>query len=523
MPIAHAIEVSRANDPPSKGSPLSKTSVNLLAPEVFIVAFPAQPLDIPSPGEGFDLVKGVRRASQCIKHGGIVENYVGSAQSSLSLVTDDEMLWRKLSTSIEAKASYAGWSGGGSYSESIETRVSTSHVNVVAKANFITKAMNLLPANDAIKIAMLPDVRIDLTNAAYNLVANGKFNDFRNTCGDGYIAQIAFGAHLLSSLDFNSRDFSSKRDVSITVNASGPADVFSASGKTNIQQEMTNKATSLKIESSQYGGNVQINPTSQAELIEVYKSLPERAKTTPSVLYLTIARYDSLPSVLTSEIKTAQYWIYADQALRQLLRLQTVKNDLARAIAELSGQPGDDPAAATSDFLHFPTIETGNRSLKGYRESLNVLQKDTTDLGRWLAKCMSVTDAKNCTPTEKESLEKYDDLIWRARVPLAKVDISPDLLQDIQARASSADPASRKEAACYLALVIRSNAIRRVSAIRQKYDNISNEKATGDAEKEAMRYLSLSSNDCAPLFPEATEFQIKEILPSARRSLIPTN
>jgi hypothetical protein len=515
---ASAIEPSRVDEPESKQR-TTDNALNFWAPETFVVAVPANPIDVPKPGEGFDLVKGVRRPANCIQHGGVVETTIGSAQSYLTEATDDEMFWRKASSSMEAKASYAGWSGGGSFAQTVETRTSSTHVTVVARANFITRAVNLAPAPNAIAIGMLPSSRIDLTDRAFNLIANNAFAEFRSTCGDGYIAQVSEGAYFVSFLDFETKDFNSKKEVTTALNVSGPGDVFRASGKSKIQTEMDLKSTRLKIESSQLGGDITVNPSTKQQLIDAFASLPARAQTKPSALYLTVVRYGALPSVQHKKLRASPFWVYADQAMRQLLRLQTVKNELARALQQITAAAGDDPSSNPQDFLYFPQIEVKRRSLNGYKNNLKELESLTAELGQWLGKCMASGTEASCTPDAGLGLNKYDDLVWRARVPLAKADISPDLEADIRARATSTDPASQLEAKCYLAQVIQSNGVRRIAALRQKYDNASNEAVTEKAEAEVMEGLGVTAPQCSPLI-DAPQQAASLSLDSVRRSLL---
>ncbi len=489
----YAQEFSRASEP------RASADINLLAPKTYVVPLPSLPADIPQIGEGFDLLTGERRSTSCIAHGGLVVNAVESIQSSLSEVTDDEMLYRKLSTSIEAKAKFGGYSGGGSYSETNETRTSTSKVSVVAKATHITTATNLLPSSNAIPIGFLPSTRIDLTAAAYNMVANGRFADFRRTCGDGYVAQIALGGQFLSTLEFSKLDFEQKRSVVASVSAAGPGDAFSASGNSNLQQEMTKRSSSLRIEYSQQGGEFKMNPTTQNELKEAYKKFPEVVRMVPRMVFISVVRYESLGAMAALPNKTQAYWIYADQAIRQLLRLQSVRNDIASMLQSNNSESGL-PPDPNVEFVYLKEIEDkgylkkGLRSLKHQKDNLQELQKLTKELGQWLGNCLNTATEKSCTPPDS-SFSRFDDLVWRARAPLARADIRTVDENELRALAGLGSFPTL-ESACYLGEIIRSNVIRRIAAVRQKYDNAGDEEKTAAAESEVLTTLGVTEMEC---------------------------
>ncbi|HNK15783.1 MAG TPA: hypothetical protein PLZ20_14540 [Nitrospira sp.] len=502
---AGAQDVSRSAEPPAKSELIKTEDPSLLAPRIFVVPLPALPADIPKLGEGFDLLNGQRRAATCIEHGGVTPNVVEALQASLSEITDDEMFWRKLNTSIEVKANYAGYSGGGSYSETNESRTTTSKTSVVTKATLITTADNLLPSRQAIPIGLFPSTRIDLSPPAYNLVANGKFGDFRALCGDGYIAQIAYGGHIYSTLEFSKLDFEKKREIVASINASGPGDVFSGNAKSNLQEQMTKHSTSLKIQFSREGGNFQLNPTNRDEVVAEYKKFAEDIRKNPKVIFISVARYDSLASMSALPNKIKSYWVYADQGIRQLLRLQSVRNDVASALPSVvpTGLPPDPNA----EFITLPQVERGNirRSESGFKKTLGELQSLTAELGKWVAKCLTKATETECTP-EDPSFEKYDDLLWRARAPIARADIRQSDVTDLQALAG-AGATPNPEASCYFAQIIRSNVIRRIAAVRQRYDNAGNEARTKLAEDEVLAALGIKREDCGPLF--GNDFKIK--------------
>ena len=174
-------------------------------------------------GEGIDLINGRRKLRKCVVSPGIFRTTFNDKETSFSEVTDEELLWRKLNTSLSARASYAGYSGGGSFKSTIEIKTSSKSITTVAQATLKTYADTLSTADAELKSI------IDLSPFAYNL-ALGNPPEFRRICGDAFVAQVTYGASLYGILQFNSDDFESRKSTEIAVDASGPAGVFKLEG-----------------------------------------------------------------------------------------------------------------------------------------------------------------------------------------------------------------------------------------------------------------------------------------------------
>jgi hypothetical protein len=159
-------------------------------------------------GEGFDLITGQRKPAYCVTAGLAQTIQFGDKNIYFSEVVDEESLLRKLNVSLSASAKYAGYTGGGNYESSVETKTSTKEINIVAQADLKTFAVTMKVPPSRLNVRSLPIRRHDLTPEAIRLLRDPA--EFRRVCGDGYVSQITYGADFYARFRYFNLTFEQK-------------------------------------------------------------------------------------------------------------------------------------------------------------------------------------------------------------------------------------------------------------------------------------------------------------------------
>src|SRR5689334_466065 len=94
------------------------TTNSLVVPETRLVPVPDDDLYVV--GEGVDLLTGNRKAALCVTGGAPIKVPLGNQSASLAEAVDENSLSSQLNISVSAKGKYAGYSGGGSMSKSVD-------------------------------------------------------------------------------------------------------------------------------------------------------------------------------------------------------------------------------------------------------------------------------------------------------------------------------------------------------------------------------------------------------------------
>jgi hypothetical protein len=407
----------------------SEAAVVLEPPSEFIVPFPDD--SIVFLGEGFDLISGKRRPSYCVTIGKAEQVNFNDKTASISQVTDEESLFRKLNRSISASGSYVGYSAGGSYQDSSEFKSSSKEITVVAKADIKSFAITMKPPRNVYRSGNLPTTRFDLTEDAVKLLMNP--GTFREICGDGYVSQITYGADLYSVFRYSSLDYEQKRSMKVSFSASGPGGMFSASGSQEQEEKVTKLKISESINVAERGGKAAPLANDRASLVAQYSSFAERVAGHERPMFITVKRYSSLPAFKKASDVVVMYDNF-ELLVRRALRIKSLIPDLNDAIEQTRG--GYTREYFVEDRAVLPN---GPRSLDGLIRQRDHLKEEFKKAQIKIQTCMKEPNLVNCEidtnrlyvasasrpVTSLANATASDDLAIRALSPLAINSVSP--------------------------------------------------------------------------------------------------
>ncbi|MDW9804239.1 hypothetical protein GOA91_15130 [Sinorhizobium meliloti] len=432
-------------------------------PEEFIVPYPDDSVVLL--GEGYDLITGYRRPTYCITAGPAERVNFYDKNIHFSQITDEESLLTKLNTSLSASAKYAGYSGGGSYKSSVETKTSTKDISVVAQADLKSFAITM-KVPEARLDGDYPPRRFDLSPEALTLLESDKVA-FRKFCGDGYVAQITYGADFYAKFKYSELSYEKRTTVETSLNASGPGGVFDVKASESQQNEFKSKKVRETIEAFERGGAPAALPTNREQVIDTYRSLAERAKDNERPLFLVIRRYSALPSGKGKEFETISDQL--DGMVRRVLRLQSLLYDYDDAIYQLSKGPD------RGFLVNLYPIEEHIRTRAGFIERREALKNDLISARKKIRDCLTFQSKQTCLLGRNNSLFGIsailpratisDDLRYRAISPLARNHFSPDEIQSIKDFVD-AGGTLRAIAACMVIETIQREHIEEVTARR---------------------------------------------------------
>ncbi|MDF1635579.1 hypothetical protein [Mycoplana sp. MJR14] len=464
-----------------------------LQPELMIIPYPDD--NAISVGEGIDLITGRRKLQRCITFSDTTKTNFYIKESSFSEVTDEESLWRKLSMSISARASYAGYSGGGSYSSVVETKTSSKHITTIAKAFLKTYV-------DTITTSTENSTSIDLTDKAFDLAKNTPA-EFRRICGDGFVVQITYGASLYGILQFSTNDFQKKETTKIAVDGSGPSGVFKAEANKQMDEIFDKKVSEVNIQAIEQGGAASKIPTSRQDLIDNFESIATRAKDNERPLFVTVLRYNVLPR------GRDRFYVEVVSGLEAMvkrsLRLRTLLNEARDAhVHRRAFEDGPAGDYAKHDYVFVPPLEDGRRTTAGLQSFGDELQTLIDDVNAQISLCIEQTSTANCMVPRLIDMNDYN---FRAEAALPINDIAPATLQKIVTASNSGISIVKTAAACLLARVIQQKKIYAVDRIRCLDDNeCSNSTILKEAEGKVYDGLIVDESDCSsPLVVAETD------------------
>ncbi|RVL61000.1 hypothetical protein [Sinorhizobium meliloti] len=430
----------------------------VLEPDLLLVPFPDE--NAVTVGEGIDLITGRRKMQKCVVFPDIARTVYNNKETSFSEVTDEESLWRKLNTSISARASYAGYSGGGSYKSEVETKTSSKTITTVAQATLRTYVEGMSTSEGRSTSI------IDLSPTAYQL-ARTKPASFRQTCGDGFVVQVTYGASLYGILQFTSSNFEKKQKTSIAVDASGPAGVFKVDGNTQFEEIFTKDYADVKVQTIEQGALTETIPSTREQLIASFESLGRRAKDNERPLFLTVLRYSTLPR--GRDRRYVEVTSGLEAMVKRSLRLKTLLVEVRSAFAHR--QAFDNDLIDNFDkheYVFVPEIEEGYRTSTGLQDLGDLLQDKLDKTNDQIELCIQQSTKTACTVAE---MIVTNDLDLRAVSPLPLNDIPASALQEIVNAARVNIEVSKKEAACKLARYIRQSKIIKTDLVRCSKDN----------------------------------------------------
>lgn len=305
------------------------------------VAYPYR--DGASLGQGWDYVTNTKKLSSCINFKAESDLYQ-EATYRLEQAIDIESLdvGLNVATMGEAHGSYAGFTAGAEAKSSFDTKYHTkskdevlvAHASVVNGATFVTpidvpkrspptKPTEKPPIKDPSKDKDKDDAAKDEQPGHAELrdgkpAAPGKFSvgnlqlapdmaklaverpeDFRQMCGDGFIASIVSGADLYILYHFRDVDRTQKLNLQYHSKANaGFGALFGAKGSLDVVADVVNatKQTSLNIRLVQAGGVVSKLPVDLDTVKASVAALPAAAQSGPRPLFMIVMPYSALPN-----------------------------------------------------------------------------------------------------------------------------------------------------------------------------------------------------------------------------------
>ncbi|KZS54105.1 hypothetical protein [Rhizobium anhuiense] len=432
---------------------------------------PAEEVIVPYPddsvvllGEGFDLITGLRRPAYCVTAGPAQQVVFNDRRIHFSETTDEESLLTKLNTSLSAKASYAGYSGGGSYKSSVETKSSSKDINIVAQVDIKSYANTMKVPDAEVSSKLYPDRRFDLSPEAIALLSDDK-TKFRQFCGDGYVAQITYGADFYAKFNYSELDFEKKTHVEASLEASGPAGVFSATASSTLDTDFKQKNIKEVISAFERGVKADKLAYNRDTVVNSYESFATRAEGHERPLFITVRRYMSLPSG-----KGKDYEIVSEQLdamVRRVLRLRSLIADFDDAIYQREG-------GKSRGFIFFDPIEKGGvrdvASLHAQRDRLKV---EVDEDRAAIRNCLESQNEAACKLRAQTTLidgnalpaSTSDDLALRAVSPVARNIFSENEIVGIN-RFIALGGTLRKAAACNVVQAVGREYIEDVAASR---------------------------------------------------------
>jgi hypothetical protein len=143
-----------------------------------------------------------------------------------------------------------------------------------------------------------PGVSSNLNLQIHPTLAKLSPQDFRQTCGDGFIASIVSGADLYVMYYFREVDREFKLKIEYHAKANASFELFDAEAKTDLNSavEETSKKKRLNIHLVQAGGVIAQLPVKIEHVRDRIGSLPTEAITGPRPIFMVIVPYSELPN-----------------------------------------------------------------------------------------------------------------------------------------------------------------------------------------------------------------------------------
>lgn len=288
-------------------------------------------------GSGWDTLQHQKTQAVCIV--GDTQQDKGQFKSiTYQRIVDTDSLMRSLSVSAEAKANLMqGASVSGSVAYAKRTQVDTESVNIVANAVVIQGAEHVVPTgslsllsaellnvpalagfptssagSDAVLETLRNKVPVskrgELTRSVLRAIGGGQIMltpemarlahhnpaQFRQQCGDGFVASLISGGSIQALYAFASRQSQDREDITLKMSGSFPIGSGSTS-LTSIVEEIS-KHTKVTLTYNQLGGNGDPLPITQSELEGKVNALPEIVAASPSPMRMTVIYYENLPN-----------------------------------------------------------------------------------------------------------------------------------------------------------------------------------------------------------------------------------
>ncbi|WOP16956.1 hypothetical protein [Ottowia sp. SB7-C50] len=465
----------------SEGTRTFDDSVAVAVPQYFVLPFPTE--EVTTLGHGYDLLTNRRKLARCVNDNNKGKIPIMKQHSSLYEITDEEVLTRKLNYSLEGRASYAGYSGGGSTSSSIETKsASTKKVILVGSDIFSYSDFIEVPKIDGTiyQDKKYPALRVDLTPKALELYKKDRVA-FRDVCGDGFVQQINYGGEMYATFEFTGLSYEQNQSLIAAINASGPANLFSVNGTSKSEETYKNLSNKTNIKYSRSGGGGAFNPVNKEDLLDIYKNFPKELKNNERAFSMVVVRYTDFASV------SEEFTMSDISKIETLIRIGGRANSILNEIDDLIVAKMNASGSTSEDYFIVPSFDTPLRDLNGLRDLRKNILSVLSDVSNGLAACMPKSGNKKVCQTIK--IPAYNDYAYRAKFPLAFNVISEIDRKGIISNAASKEDTLKTEAACAYGLFLKSE-LRKLAAARKKLDGFApTEDVLQEAELEVDKSL----------------------------------
>jgi len=259
------------------------------------VAYPAQ--EGATLGLGWDFLVNQKMSSTCVEFDPKDDTKYQTVDLKLQETTDQESL------DISLNAEFSGSVGGTievvqAKAEATSTLNASHHIDstdtvFTAHASMTSGVTYAAPAKQADKLT-----EIRLSPVMADLAKNDP-PQFRQKCGDGFIASIGNGADLYILLHFHDMNQKDRLELSFQSKASaGMGDVFNAAGSSKLSTVIGTASQNSQLDLSlvQQGGIMKAVPIDLKTAQNKVQSLPDEEHNGPRPIFLTIVPYSELPN-----------------------------------------------------------------------------------------------------------------------------------------------------------------------------------------------------------------------------------
>jgi hypothetical protein len=275
-------------------------------------------------GEGWDFLTNQKTLSSCIIMQPTSDTKYKNATVRVREASDEETL--KMTLNVELFGSFGGTfeivkaKADATSTLNASRFVATTDISFVAHATIENGINFAAPPTNASSIALKPDMaRLAKVNP----------RQFREKCGDGFVASIGYGSDLYLLFNFHTLTRDDRLELAFDSKASaGFGDVFSASGSSKLRStiERLVKASALDISFIQRGGKIETIPLTLEESRKVVQDLGKEATQAPRAVFMVLIPYAELPDW------EGFFWLDAstpkERAMRYFLRLSSINSEI---------------------------------------------------------------------------------------------------------------------------------------------------------------------------------------------------
>jgi hypothetical protein len=271
-------------------------------------------------GTGWDFVLNEKKYASCVEFDPMPDKDYQTANMQLQEITDEDTL------DVSVNAQFSG-SGGGDIDGVGVKGDATSTLNAshhVASKDITFTVHASITSGITFTDNAKASKSVRLTDAMAKLAQDNSL-EFEEKCGSGFVTAVGYGADLYLLFHFHDLLTHDRLELSFDSSASANmADVFSASGKSNLKSTIDRLYEGKKLDISfvQQGGTIELLPTTLDEARDQVKKLATEEFKNPRRIFVSTEPYTSLPNypefylIDTSDIR--------QKAIRYVQRLNSI-------------------------------------------------------------------------------------------------------------------------------------------------------------------------------------------------------